>query len=134
MTQPGYPSTVIEYEMLDGAARMTLQMHGLYLLWTRNKEVWAEYNRVTSGNSDNGELDTAMVLYAAYLCACYEEDTDDRYGSFEEFIAFMPSDRVAMLSAYRDMCAPKKADPSATRSKSAPAKRARKSRFRRSTS
>ena len=61
--------------MFDGPAEMTLQMHGLYLLWARNREVWDEYNRITSGKGDRGEIDTAMVLYAAYLCACWTKLT-----------------------------------------------------------
>lgn len=134
MSRSDYPNTTVAFEMFDGEVNMTLQMYALYQLWTRNKEIWDEYNRITSGKSDKGEIDTAMVLYAAYLCSCYERGEDDRYGSFEEFLVYMPPDRSAMLSAYRDMCAPKKANPSVTHSKSAPAKRARKSRFRRSTS
>lgn len=134
MAKSDYPCTVVEFEMFDGAIKMTLQMHGLYLLWARNREVWDEYNRITSGKGDRGEIDTAMVLYAAYLCACCETDVDDRYGSFEEFLLNLPPDRMAMCAAYRDMCAPKKAEPSAMHSKSAPGKRPRKSRFLRSRS
>lgn len=134
MARSDYPNTTVSFDMFDGEATMTLQMFALYQLWTRNKEVWDEYNRITSGKSDKGELDTAMVLYAAYLCSCYERGDDDRYGSFEEFIANMPPDRAAMLDAYRKMCAPKKAEPSATHSESAPGKRNRRSGFRRSSS
>ncbi|MBX9032673.1 hypothetical protein [Gordonibacter massiliensis (ex Traore et al. 2017)] len=129
-----YPSTTIVYEMMDGEARMTLQMHALYQLWKRNKEVWDDYNGITTGKSENGELDTAKLLYAAYLCACYRDGADDRYGSFEEFLMNLPPDRAAMRRAYQEMCAPKKARPSATLSKSAPVERSRKSRFRRSSS
>lgn len=122
MAKSDYPSTVIVYEMLDGDVHMTLQMFALYQLWTQNKEIWDEYNSITTGKTDNGELDTAKILYAAYLCACYRDGTDDRYGSFEEFLVNLPPDRSAMRKAYQEMCAPKKAQSSATPSKSAPEK------------
>lgn len=109
MSISDYPNTVVEFEMFDGPVRMTLQMHGLYQLWGRNKQAWDEYNDATSGKSDRGELDTAAVLYAAYLCACYESGADDRYGSFEEFLLNLPPDREAMAAAYTRMCSPKKA-------------------------
>lgn len=133
MPRSDYPNTTITFEMFDGEIPMTLQMFALYQLWIENKEIWNEYNRITSGNSDRGELDTATILYAAYLCSCYETGEADRYGSLEEFLLNMPPDRAAMLNAYRDMCAPKKAEPSATPSVSAPEKQSKRSRSRRSS-
>ena len=131
MAKADYPSTTVVYEMMDGEVRMTLQMFALYQLWTRNKEIWGDYNDITTGKSDNGELDTAKLLYAAYLCACCQDGEEDRYGSFEEFLMNLPPDRAAMRTAYQEMCAPKKARPSATPSESAPEERSKKSRFRR---
>lgn len=105
----GAPETSVEYRLLDGPVRLSLRMRALYRLWQEEPEEWAEYNRITTGGTKLGELDTARVLYVAYRCHCLDAGEDAEHGSFEAFLEAMPDDRPAMNEAFRKLLAPKKA-------------------------
>lgn len=111
MAKPKYPNTVITFEMMDGEVEMTLQMFALHQLRVKNRKTWSwdKYNKITQGKGDEGEFDYAYLLYTAYLCQCVSAGIDDRYGSFEEFLRYLPPDDDAIAEAYQAMRHPKKA-------------------------
>lgn len=106
-----YPNEIVKFQMIDGEVEMTLQMFALYQLRAKDKSVWKNYNKISSGKGEDGELDIAYLLYVAYMCACVTKglDPNERYGSFETFLMELPSDRLAMQSAYEVMTGQKKA-------------------------
>ena len=108
-----YPNEIVKFQMLDGEIEMTLQMFSIYQLKAKAKKSWSwsRYNKITSGKGEEGEFDIAYLLYTAHMCACVSNgvDPDERYESFEDFLKNIPSDRVAMLSAYEVMTGQKKA-------------------------
>ena len=108
-----YPNEIVRFHMLDGEIEMTLQMFSLYQLKSKAKKSWDwnRYNRITSGKVEDGEFDIAYLLYTAHMCACVSDgvDPNDRYGSFEDFLMKLPSDRLAMQNAYEVMTGQKKA-------------------------
>lgn len=111
MANAKFANTVIKFEMMDAEVEMTLQMFALHQLRVKNRKTWSwdRYNKITQGKGEEGEFDYAYLLYTGYLCQCVSTGADDRYGSFEEFLRFLPSDNDAIMDAYRAMKYPKKA-------------------------
>lgn len=108
-----YPNEIVKFQMKDGEIEMTLQMFFVYQLKAKAKKSWnwSRYNKITSGKGEEGEFDIAYLLYTAHMCACVSSgaDPNERYESFEDFLMKLPSDRVAMMSAYEVMTGQKKA-------------------------
>lgn len=102
------PNTVIKYKMSDGCIRLSLSMHSLYMLWREYPDIWSEYNRIMVEGSKQGELDSARIIYAAYLCECLRKDNQPQYVDFDDFLEYMPYDRKAINDAVRQLLSPKK--------------------------
>ena len=107
-------NTFTPFTMEDGEIQLTLNMRAVLELQRKNREWYDAYSAIVLQGAKDGILDVARGLYAAYLCACYTRDEDDRYGSFEEFLQYLPTDLEAMNRAYEGLFAPKKAEPGAT--------------------
>lgn len=86
-------NTVIETEMNDGSVlKMTLNFKSLYLLRDKNKKIYNEYMRIANGPKD--EMEVAIMLYAAYLCANLEDY--DNCIKLEDFLENLPVNREEM--------------------------------------
>ena len=107
-------NTYTPFAMEDGEISLTLNMRAVLELQRRNREWYDSYSAIVLQGAKDGILDVARGLYAAYLCACYCKDEDDRYGSFEEFLQYLPNDLEAMNRAYDGLFSPKKTEPGET--------------------
>lgn len=102
------PNAAVVHKMFDGRIRLTLTMRSLYMLWHEYPDIWSEYNRITVDGSSRGELDSACVIYAAYLCECLLRGDEPRYADFDDFLEYMPYDRKAIGDTVKRLLSPKK--------------------------
>ena len=97
-------NTVIEVEMNDGSIlKMTLNFKRLYLLRGKNKKIYNEYMRIANGPEN--EMDIAIMIYTAYLCANIEEY--ENCLGLEDFLEKLPVNREEK-SAIKARLQPKK--------------------------
>lgn len=96
-------NTCIDFKFEDGdSVKMTLTFYALYLLKTKNKKIYDEYNKIAA-NGVKEELDLILILYTAYLCANMDEDCI----SFEEFIIKCGSGRKKIRETVAILQSPK---------------------------
>ena len=111
MDKPMNTKYVFEFE--DGTScEMTLSFYVLYLLRAKNKTLYSRYNKTMSAMADEkyeyDELDSLLILYAAYCCANINEPAETIM-SEEEFFIKCGSDRIAVSNAFVSLTNPKKA-------------------------
>lgn len=104
-------NTKYTFEFQDGTtAEMTLAFYALYLLRGKNKSLYERYNAAMNRMSDkkNGydELDSLIILYAAYCCA--NLDNISELIPEEEFIYKCGNDRIAVGKAMQELTTAKK--------------------------
>lgn len=99
-------NTCIEFKFEDGdSVQMTLAFYALYQLKAKNKEIYDKYNEIMTKGAKE-ELDTIVLIYAAYLCANIADISNCL--SFEEFMQKCGSDRFAIKDAAEKLIKPKK--------------------------
>lgn len=111
-------NTVIELEMADGSTvKLTLAYRFLLKLSSTHKQAYKDYNAAWNHrNKEFDEFDTVRMIYAAYLCACIQEETIDEAMSFDDFIDVLTPDREELNRALMELVAPKRAGAIAKRS------------------
>ena len=98
-------NTIIEFELYDGTSvPLTLAFYALYQLKAKNKSLYERYMKIMQKTTTD-ELEMITVLYTAYACANLGSEIMDE----EEFMMQCGSDRLAIISAYRELTQPKKA-------------------------
>jgi len=118
MTKNNAKNTIVELEMQDGSTvKLTLAYRFLLQLSTFNRKVYDEYNAVwNKKEGKREEIDNVRVLYAAYLCACIQDGTQEAAMSWDEWLDNVTLDREAVGYAMRDLLAPKRKGDIETRS------------------
>jgi hypothetical protein len=111
MDKPMNTKYVFEFE--DGSTcEMTLSFYALYLLRSKNKNLYLRYNKTMSDMADTkggyDELASLTILYTGYVCANINEPSDSLM-SEEDFIIKCGCDRVAVMNAINTLTNPKKA-------------------------
>lgn len=97
--------TFWEVELINGEKiKATITFERLYKLANKNKEMYDKYDEIIHGHGNGGDLDSAYVLYVAYVCA----NIDAEYMGWEEFMAFLPYDPDRIVGIVNEMVAPKK--------------------------
>ena len=99
-------NTFVEFEFEDGEkTELTLAFYLVYKLKAKNPNVYEKYSKIMS-KTKTDDLETIIVLYAAYLCAHID---DENVMSEEEFMIRCGCDRVAASNAaYKLIRRPKK--------------------------
>lgn len=115
-------NTRVRIKMADGSTVWgTLTFLGLYKLRATHPQAYKAYNAVIhKKQKEIEELDTAQLLYTAYLCALAldEGDAEGAMG-FEEFLGAVTPSRKEQAWALKRLLNPKAPGDSRTRSASA---------------
>lgn len=99
------------YTFEDGTTtEMTLSFYGLYMLKSKNKNLYDRHNRIMAHmgkqkDDSYDELDSVLALYTAYVCANLNDI--ENVMTEEEFILKCGSDRVAVAKAIKALFQPK---------------------------
>lgn len=89
-------NTFVEFEFADGeTTKLTLAFYLVYKLKVKNPKLYERYSKIMSKQRTD-DLETIVVLYAAYLCAHID---DEDVMSEEEFMIRCGCDRVAASDA-----------------------------------
>ena len=118
MTKNKANNTVVKMEMADGpTVKLTLAYRFLLQLSNFDRKVYDEYNAVwNKKEGKREEIDNIRVLYAAYLCACIQDGTQEAAMSWDEWLDNVTLDREAVGRAMMELLAPKRKGDIGTRS------------------
>ena len=99
-------NTYVDFELNNGeTVKLTLTFGRLNVLKSVNNELYARFNNVLYGKSED-MLDTTAMLYVAYWCANYN-GTDKLYTE-QEFYDLVPFDMVEIKRVFDTLTQPKK--------------------------
>lgn len=103
-------NTMTELEMADGSTvKLTLAYRWLMKLSAFNRRAYDDYNAIwNKKKSEREEIDNVRAIYAAYLCAQLQEETQDQAMSWDEFLDNITIDREALGYALMELLAPKR--------------------------
>ena len=99
-------NTYTDFTLENGdTVKLTLSFGRLNVLKSVNKELYARFNNVLYGKSED-MLDTIAMLYVAYWCANY--NGIDKILEEQEFFDLVPFDMVTIKDVFDTLTKPKK--------------------------